>query len=66
MFKQITNLRGDEIYLITSLWIFIVFFALVGIMLFFMKKDYIRYMKDIPFDESEKENNYSSEDNLKL
>ncbi|ERJ58287.1 MAG: hypothetical protein LBE37_01930 [Sphingobacterium sp.] len=66
MFKQITNLNGDEMYLITSLWIFIVFFALVGIMLFFMKKDYIQYMKDIPFDESDKETKCSSEDNLKL
>ena len=53
MFKQITNLQGDEIYLITSLWIFLLFFVLVGIMLFLMKKDHIQYMKEIPFDESE-------------
>ncbi len=53
MFKQITNLQGDEIYLIISLWIFLVFFVSVGIMLFFMKKDYIRYMKDIPFNDGE-------------
>lgn len=53
MFKQITNLHGDEIYLIISLWIFIVFFVTVAIMLFFMKKDYVQYMKEIPFDDSE-------------
>jgi F420-0:gamma-glutamyl ligase-like protein len=55
MFKQITSLQGDEIYLITSLWIFIIFFVIVGLMLFFMKKDYIQYMKDIPLNESTKE-----------
>ena len=63
MFKQITNLQGDEIYLITSLWIFLIFFVVVGLMLFFMKKDYIQYMKEIPFDESEKESNYLSDNN---
>ena len=62
MFKQITSLHGDEMYLIVSLWIFIVFFAIVGLMLFLMKKDYIKYMKEIPFDESEKEIDYSTEE----
>lgn len=66
MFKQITNLNGDEIYLITSLWIFIIFFLFVGLMLFFMKKDYIQYMKDIPFDESDKEIDGQAEENVKL
>ncbi|HMR19084.1 MAG TPA: hypothetical protein PKA53_07275 [Sphingobacterium sp.] len=66
MFKQITNLHGDELYLIISLWIFIIFFVVVGLMLFFMKKDYIRYMKDIPFDDPEKETDYSPEENVKL
>ncbi|NGF56289.1 hypothetical protein G5B35_18310 [Parapusillimonas sp. SGNA-6] len=65
MFKQITNLHGDEIYLIVSLWIFIVFFVTVGLMLFFMKKDYIKYMKEIPFDESEQQIDYSSEEQKK-
>ena len=60
MFKQITNLPGDEIYLITSLWIFLIFFVVVGLMLFFMKKDYIQYMKEIPFEESDEESNYLS------
>jgi len=61
MFKQITNLNGDEIYLIASLWVFLVFFVLVACMLFWMKKDHINHMKDIPFDdgESKKESNQS-------
>lgn len=63
MFKQITNLHGDEIFMITSLWIFIIFFVLVGMMLFFMKKDHIQYMKELPFDGSEKESECSSSDN---
>ena len=48
MFKQITNLNGDEIYLIVSLWVFLVFFVLVACMLFWMKKEHIQHMKDIP------------------
>lgn len=66
MFKQITNLQGDEIYLIVSLWIFIVFFVTVGVMLFFMKKDYITYMKEIPLDDSETELNGRIEEENKL
>lgn len=54
MFKQITNLNGDEIYLIASLWIFLLFFVLVACMLIWMNKDHIKYMKDLPFDESDK------------
>jgi hypothetical protein len=65
MFKQITNLQGDELYLIVSLWIFIVFFVSVGVMLFFMKKDYVKYMKEIPFDESDAEQNRNIEQETK-
>lgn len=66
MFKQITNLQGDEMYLIASLWIFLIFFVLVGVMLFFMKKDYINYMKEIPLDDSETELNSNTEEETKL
>lgn len=67
MFKQITNLQGDELYLIISLWVFIVFFAVVALMLFLMKKDHIKYMKDIPFDDDmDSQTEYSPEDNQKL
>lgn len=54
MFKQITNLAGNEIYLIISLWIFLVFFIIVGILLFTMKKEYTEYMLNIPLEEDEK------------
>jgi len=66
MFKQITNLNGDEIYLITSLWIFIIFFVIVGLMLFYMKKDHIQYMKDLPFDDKSDNNKCSTEETLKI
>lgn len=55
MFKQITDLAGNEIYLIISLWIFIIFFVVVGILLFTMKKEYTDYMLNIPLDEDDKE-----------
>lgn len=66
MFKQITNLNGDEIYLITSLWIFIIFFVIVGLMLFYMKKDHIQYMKDLPFDDKNDNNVCSPDETLKI
>jgi len=56
MFKQITNLDGNEWYLIASLWIFLIFFIVVGIMLFRMRKDYIEYMGNIPLEDSDGEN----------
>lgn len=62
MFKQITNLNGSELYLIVSLWIFLIFFISVAIMLFRMKKDYVNYMKELPLEEkTEKETNHSPE-----
>lgn len=57
MWKQITNLNGDEIYLIISLWIFFVFFVVVAIMLFTMKKDFVRYMERIPLEDGEDSEN---------
>lgn len=53
MFKQITDLSGNEWYLIASLWIFLVFFLAVGVMLFRMSKDDVNYMKGLPVDEAE-------------
>ncbi|MFD2598520.1 hypothetical protein ACFSQ3_06095 [Sphingobacterium corticis] len=59
MFKQISNLHGDEIYLMVSLWIFLIFFTMVIVMLLTMRKDFTSYMEQIPLDEedAEKENN---------
>ncbi|GAA4140580.1 hypothetical protein ACP6L2_00045 [Sphingobacterium lactis] len=55
MWKQITNLHGDEIYMIISLLIFLTFFIAVTIMLVRMKKSFVDYMKGLPFEESENE-----------
>src|SRR5690606_41346515 len=55
MFKQITDLNGDESYLIFSLLMFMVFFLLVGIMLVRMKKDYADEMSQMPLEENYEE-----------
>ncbi len=55
MFKQITDLSGNEWYLIASLWIFLLFFITVGIRLFRMRKDDVDYMKGMPMDDGERE-----------
>ncbi len=59
MFKQLTNLHGDEIYLMVSLWIFFIFFTTVVVMLLTMRKDFTSYMENIPLDEADqqKDNN---------
>jgi len=53
MFKQITNLNGDEQYLIFSLLMFLAFFIIVGIMLIRMNKDYAKQMSEMPLKEDE-------------
>ena len=55
MFKQITDLSGNEWYLIASLWIFLLFFITVGIRLFRMRKDDVDYMKSMPMDDGEEQ-----------
>lgn len=55
MFKQITDLGGNEWYLIISLWIFLVFFILVAVLLFSMRKPYSDYMSQLPLEEEEAE-----------
>lgn len=60
MFKQITDLSGNEWYLIISLWIFLVFFIIVGILLFRMRKAHIDYMKDIPLDDCVQDGDYTT------
>lgn len=55
MFRQITDLNGDERYLIFSLLIFLIFFIVVGIMLIRMKKDYSDHMSEMPLEENENE-----------
>lgn len=55
MFKQITNLGGNEWYLIASLWIFLIFFICVGIMIIRMRKEHIDYMGNIPLNDDEQD-----------
>lgn len=61
MFKQITNLNGDERYLIFSLLMFLAFFIIVGIMLFRMKKDYAEQMSQMPLEEDNEINKIDTE-----
>ncbi|MBC8984269.1 MULTISPECIES: hypothetical protein [Pedobacter] len=49
MFKQfLDQVDGSQVYLITSLGIFLLFFILVGILLLTMKKEEIKYMSELP------------------
>ncbi len=52
MFKQfIDKVAGSQVYLISSLWIFLIFFILVAVMLYKMKKDHINYMSELPLND---------------
>lgn len=52
MFKQFLNeVNGSQVYLITSLAIFMIFFLIVTVLLFMMKKDQIKYMSELPLTE---------------
>ena len=52
MFKQfIDKAIGSEIYLITSLGIFLVFFIIVVVMLVMMNKKHITYMSKFPLND---------------
>lgn len=54
MFKQFLNQVADsQVYLITSLAIFMLFFLIVGIMLLIMKKEQIKYMSELPLNDRE-------------
>jgi hypothetical protein len=53
MFKQFTEgLTGSQVYLISSLGIFLVFFVVVTVLLFRMRKPHINYMSDLPLEDS--------------
>jgi cbb3-type cytochrome oxidase subunit 3 len=55
MYQQfISTFAGSRFYLLSSLWLFLVFFILVGIMLFRMNKKHIDYMKDLPLNDDKK------------
>ncbi len=49
MFKQfVQNIEGPQVYLLSSLAIFLVFFIVITILLFYMSKKHISYMSDLP------------------
>jgi hypothetical protein len=53
MFKQFTeNIKGDQVYLISSLGIFLVFFIVVAVLLIRLKKQHVEYMSDLPLEDS--------------
>ncbi|HTE00117.1 MAG TPA: hypothetical protein VK668_12570 [Mucilaginibacter sp.] len=53
MFKQFTeNIQGNQVYLLFSLGIFLVFFIVVTIMLIRMRKHHVEYMSELPLEES--------------
>lgn len=52
MFRQfIDRSSGLDVYLITSLGIFMVFFIIVTILLFTMKKNHVSYMSELPLND---------------
>ena len=54
MFRQFLEQVDDKnIYLITSLGIFLGFFILVGVFLLVMKKEEVTYMSQLPLKEEE-------------
>ncbi len=56
MFSQLKDLDGGEIYLITSLLMFMVFFIIVGIYLLKLSKKHVNFMKQMPIKENQIEN----------
>lgn len=53
MFKQFTEgLSGGQVYLISSLGIFLVFFVVVAVLLFRMRKPHVNYMSDLPLSDT--------------
>lgn len=53
MFKQFTEgLTGSQVYLISSLGIFLIFFIVVAVLLLRMRKRHVSYMSDLPLEDS--------------
>lgn len=53
MFNQIKDLAGGELYLISSLIMFMVFFIIVGIYLLKLNKKHIELMSELPIQENQ-------------
>lgn len=67
MFKQfIQNFADSQVYLISSLWLFLIFFILVAIMLFRMNKKHIEYMGNLPLNEDKNPGEASRQGSQKI
>ena len=57
MFKQFTeHIQGNQVYLLFSLFIFLVFFIVVTLLLLRLRKLHADYMSDIPLQDCTEEN----------
>jgi cbb3-type cytochrome oxidase subunit 3 len=57
MFKQFTeNISGNQVYLLLSLFIFLIFFIVVTVLLLRLRKQHVDYMSDIPLNDCTEEN----------
>jgi len=53
MFDQfVKDVSGKQMYLIFSLWIFLVFFVVVSILLYITKKQHVDHMSALPLEDS--------------
>jgi cbb3-type cytochrome oxidase subunit 3 len=53
MFKQFTeNISGNQVYLLFSLGIFLVFFIVVTIVLMRLRKTHVDHMSDLPLQDN--------------
>lgn len=54
MFKQFTeNINGHQVYLLSSLGIFLVFFIVVTIILLRLGKSHVAHMSELPLSDNE-------------
>ena len=52
MFKQFTeSITANQVYLLSSLGIFFVFFIVVTVLLIRLKKKHVEYMSDLPLED---------------
>ncbi len=57
MFRQFTeHIQGNQVYLLFSLFIFLVFFIVVALLLLRLRKQHVDYMSDIPLQDCTEEN----------
>ena len=57
MFRQFTeHIQGNQVYLLFSLFIFLVFFIVVALLLLRLRKQHLDYMSDIPLHDCTEEN----------